>query len=260
MKQLYYLFIALIFVSCQSDPIEEENGANNNDTITEQSIIDSTLEDDGQTFGQFFNDFIWDREGQQNHIEYPIQQGDKLITFPEDWEYEPFFTQRSYVPVLNSDDKHSRSLKTEEEDVTVSFIYFLTEEAQNYYFTKYSGEWMLRKIDRTPLNQINDARFIDFITQFSLDSVYQISHIQFPLPDHYPDDEYANVEDTLYQDEWKYFNMLEEIEGLMYYNEPTNSNIRYINYNGVENGISLHYTFERIDNEWKLVMIEDFST
>lgn len=112
-----------------------------------------------------------------------------------------------------------------------------------------------------------DKEYFDsFIQEFSSDSSFQMSRIQFPLPfktmNH---DTYEEVEMTLSKDQWNFHSVLPNYESFTqtfdnFEREMEGSGERVFSITGNGNGINIYYYFKRKDGKWFLVKFEDTST
>ena len=114
-----------------------------------------------------------------------------------------------------------------------------------------------------PIKNVPDFEFIDFLIKFSNDSVFQINHTLFPLTDSYADSEndYETVKTNIELKDWKHIELVDFENRLLVLSDiDKNNKYRNIFYRGVENGIWVKFTFERINENWKLIKLEDYST
>jgi len=114
--------------------------------------------------------------------------------------------------------------------------------------------------------QENKEHFDLFIQDFSSDSSFQMSRIQFPLPFKTMNHEtYEEMEMTLSEDQWNFHSVLPNHESFTqtYDNfnmEMDDSGERVFSLTGNSNGINIHYYFKRVGGKWFLVKFEDTST
>jgi len=114
--------------------------------------------------------------------------------------------------------------------------------------------------------QENKEHFDSFIQDFSSDSSFQMSRIQFPLPFKTMNHEtYEEMEMTLSEDQWNFHSVLPNHESFTqtYDNfnmEMDDSGERVFSLTGNSNGINIYYYFKRVGGKWFLVKFEDTST
>ena len=112
-----------------------------------------------------------------------------------------------------------------------------------------------------------DSSFQAFFLQFSGDSLFQISRIQFPLKYSY----FEGYSDSLMVErievnDWNYIDFKDD--SLAYKNiedayqihfiEKGQDRVEYLR-KGIDNGINMNYAFKRIVSQWFLVEIVDRS-
>ena len=140
-------------------------------------------------------------------------------------------------------------------------INFKESENLRYKFENKDNKWMFYGYDNVSLEGLSDKKFIDFLVKFSNDSIYQKEHILFPLKDYSVDDDYQTISKKIDKEQWSHFNLVEEIESLLFFaNIDSNNVFRNIYYRGIGNGILIKFTFKRVNNDWFLVKTEDYST
>ena len=112
-----------------------------------------------------------------------------------------------------------------------------------------------------------DMEYFDsFLQEFSSDSSFQISRIQFPIPfKTMNNDTYEEVNLTLSKDQWNFHSVLpsHELFTQTYDNFERaldKSGELVFSLIGNSNGINVHYYFKRIGRKWFLVRFEDMST
>ena len=215
-----------------------------------------------QTFMHFFESFMWDEKLQKSRIIFPIEVDGKTIEDSTSWQHLPFYANNDFIPIIHTDTVSWYDQHVPSKEVQMSIISFEDESTRNYFFEKREKDWFLINIDQQHLTMSTDISFLHFIREFSRDSLYQIQHIRFPLPDYKVDpmNDYAFVYDTTEANEWRFFDLAAEIEGAMNLNTGIESEIRDIFYRGVENGIFIHLIFMKKESEWMLVKAEDYST
>lgn len=231
----------------------------------DSSVVEmKNTENGGDTsFLDFFEKFMWDKEFQQSRVLYPIQQHGNEIKTSKEWRYLPFYTQSGYIPTLASD-----TISIFEKDVNLGstemfVIDFDKNFAESFAFEKVNNNWHLKKCKKTTFANLPDVDFIDFLIEFSNDSVFQINNISFPLIESFadPDNDYETATKAIKQDEWKFWKLTNDTNRLLLLSSIQKDNkYRNIFFRGVNNGIWVKYTFERIKGSWKLTRLEDYST
>ena len=89
-----------------------------------------------------------------------------------------------------------------------------------------------------------------------------VNHILFPLPASiidYDDEDYPIVTKTILLEEWKLLQWGTINQLMVLSNIDSNNKYRNLYFRGVENGIGVEYTFEKINGSWKMTRLEDYS-
>jgi hypothetical protein len=271
MRELLKILVILILVSCQTKT--KENNGNSEDSIksVDSEIVQVTNElsqtvDDNniteETFMDFFGNFMWNREFQNERIVYPINYKGKQLESKKDWKYNRFYTVKSYMPILHTDTITYYDKDVSDNLLTMSIVSFENQESENFDFKRTVEGWKLVKVGIQHIDSLIDIGFINFIKQFSSDSIFQKEHVAFPIPNYYVDydNDYEIVYDSLISENWKYMQFENELGSLMTFNEDISSVYRIIFFRGIENGIHAKYTFKKFGQEWRLIKLEDYST
>lgn len=247
MKFLFFLFI-LSFVSCKSDekkPIVVLN--NNPEKLEKEKVI---INSDTTPFIHFFERFILEKEFQEER---------NINKVPQDLIFK---TSKDFIPFLNSDTLSLFDVKTKgvnQQGLIV--VKFKENKSLKYSFQEKESNWVLKSCKNISNNKISEKIFIDFLRLFSEDSIYQKEHVLFPLKEYSLNNDYETVSQDVNKESWKHFNLINEIEDLIYLTNIDSKNVfRNIYYRGISNGIMIKFTFKRIQEEWYLVKAEDYST
>jgi hypothetical protein len=260
MKQILLFILIILLLSCnfEKKQINEttDKNTNNVEMKTAEIKIDSSFLD-------FFEKFMWDKEFQKSRVLFPIQLNGIEIKTLGEWKYLPFYTQSEYIPTLTSDtlsifDKDLNLKSTE-----MCIVDFKKNNAEYFEFEKANKLWCLKKYKKTTLKNVPDFEFMDFLVKFSNDSLFQIKNISFPLSESFADsdNDYEIATKTSKLDDWKFWKLTDDINRLLILsNIQTDNKYRNIFFRGVENGIYIKYTFEKLNGNWKLIRLEDYST
>lgn len=251
MRSVYLIIWTALFISC--------NPKKNNETrIQEKATVSVET-----TFMDFFDTFMWDKKFQESRIIFPIKHETKTITSSKDWKHLSFYTESKYIPILNSDTINLFDKDVEGKTIEMFIVNTAIKSATKYSFIKNENKWFLSSSQDLIIKSVPDFEFIDFLTSFSNDSVFQINHIKFPLPESYADSEkdYETVKKDITQNEWGHIKIVDSNDKLLVLsNIDTKNKYRNVFYRGVENGIWVKFTFEKISGNWKLIKLEDYST
>lgn len=271
MRTLSKILVILILTSCQIKT--KENNRNSVDSIkTVDSVIVQTTDEPNQTvddkkiteetFMEFFENFMWDSESQNERIVYPINYLGKQLNSKQEWIYNRFYTVKSYMPILHTDTITYFDKDISDNLLKMSIVSFENQESENFNFEKTDDGWKLVQVEIQHIDSLNDIGFINFINQFSSDSLFQIEHVVFPIPNYHVDydNDYETLYDSIKSDNWRFIQLENDLESIMTLNENIDSDYRLIFFRGIENGIHVKYTFRKIGNDWKLIKLEDYST
>lgn len=288
MRLLLPLLTLLLLISCQNETAEERDRKLNSlgeasdgkskmqikqepDESKEaekdssvQSKLREVAEDKpaSESFMAFFEDFMWDEEYQKSRIEFPLIFNERVIDSANEWEHKGFYATKTFIPILHTDSTTYYEKDIAAADAKMSVVSFENQQVENFFFSKQNNHWLLNEVNLDSIEALADVDFIRFLERFSTDTSYQLAHIHFPIPNYYADydKDYETVYDSISMEDWKHVNVVEGIKGLMTLNTGINSNIREIFFRGVENGIKAYYYFLKVEGEWKLVKLEDYST
>jgi len=259
MKIVLWITFVLPIVSCNNDTSKQSAPSEPESNLTTYSSPEIIKD---STFMDFFERFIWDYEFQKSRIVFPIKLGDSTVSTSANWHHIFFNNGNDFIPILSS--KSSKIYKKEETvKIELSFIKFEQNIVEIFRFKQINDQWFLQESKIGSIGNQPDFEFIEFLTEFSNDSVFQINHIRFPITESYADSEndYEIGENTIAIEDWEHLRLVDILDQLMIFsNMEMDSNFRRISLRGIENGIAVMYTFEKIEGEWKLTKLEDYST
>ena len=259
MRSLYIIISTLLVISCGSQKTKETTQQQNDSSIlgTKNVATVDTL------FMDFFEEFMWNKEFQKSRIVFPYKQDNKIISSLQYWKHLPFYTESEFIPILNSDTVILLDKDVKTNSIGLFIVNFKEKDVTNYNFKRIEDKWFLLSSENLPIKNVPDFEFIDFLIKFSNDSVFQINHTVFPLPESYSDSEndYETVKTNIELNDWKHIELVDFANRLLVLSDiDKNNKYRNIFYRGVENGIWVKFTFERINENWKLIKLEDYST
>jgi len=234
-------------------------------SLEEENKIEKLLYEvsEDKSFTDFFETFMWNEEFQKSRTVFPFKKDNKTIQTAKNWKHLPFYRDEECIPILSSGthrglyDKELTASK-----VGLFLIDFKREIADKYNFEKIDSKWFLQSLERLPINKTPDFEFIDFLTKFLEDSTFQMNHIHFPLPVSlidYDDDNYPLITKTILWEDWKRLQWSFIYPLMVLSDMDSNNKYRNIFFRGNGNGIWVKYTFEKINESWKLIKFEDHS-
>jgi len=118
----------------------------------------------------------------------------------------------------------------------------------------------------TPIKEAVDANFNDFIEKFSIDSVFQLSRTKFPLKIKWHDIDDRDSIFHIDKLEFEIIDFRQKISTGQYDQWEQNiivdksNTSATIKIRGIDNGIRVDYLFEKINEAWMFVEIDDSST
>jgi hypothetical protein len=271
MRALPKILVVLVLTSCQIKT--RENTDKRDDSVKSKSseavqvpnepiaIIDDRKIIE-ETFMDFFDNFMWDSDLQRERILFPINFHGEQLHSKKDWKHNGFYSAKSYMPILSSDTLTYFDKDLSGNLIKMSLVSLNSLQSENFDFNRTDEGWKLVKVVEQHIDSLNDIGFINFLKQFSSDSLFQKEHVVFPIPNYYADydNDYEIVCDSLISENWKYMKLENELGSLMTFNENVDSVYRMIFFRGIENGIHVKFTFKKFGNEWRLIKLEDYST
>jgi hypothetical protein len=151
--------------------------------------------------------------------------------------------------------------------ITNLLFFILFTSCDNSSTNKTSSHSDKKQTFFIPTKDAVDNNFNDFIEKFSTDSAFQLSRIKFPLKIKWYDID--NDRDSLVYKERVDFEMMDfrKKSSIGRYDQweqkivvdKKNTSAK-IEIRGIENGIMVDYLFEKINEVWMLVEIDDSST
>lgn len=260
MKEMI-LFLSTL-LSLWSEDVKIQANETPTKTLIKVVINPTTINIDS-TFISFFEEFMWDKTFQQSRVLFPIQQFGIKINSAKEWIYLPFYTQSEHIPTLTSDTLSLFEKDLKERATNLYIVDFEKEESDHYTFEKVNLHWYLKNITRTPLTHLPDNDFIAFLRKFSADSMFQVNSISFPLNRSFADvgKDYETTTEIIQEKDWRFWKLTNDINRLLIL-DMLQKEHRYRNIflRGIDNGIWIKYTFERKQDTWQLIKIEDYST
>jgi hypothetical protein len=260
MKQITLFIVTILLLSCNAEKTQKNETIDRD--ISKVEVKPAAIKDD-TSFLDFFEKFMWDNEFQKSRVLFPIQQNGKEINTAEEWNYLPFYTQCEYIPTVTSDTSNLFEKNENPESTEMFLIDFKKEMAEKFAFKKVNKKWYLTRSGKATFATLPDSEFIAFLINFSKDSIFQLNHITFPLSESFADSEkdYEIVTTEIKSTDWEYWKLTDDPNKLMVLsNIQKGNNYRTLFFRGVENGISVKYTFKKINKTWKLIRLEDYST
>lgn len=151
--------------------------------------------------------------------------------------------------------------EAEESRVSVERISLMDMDVSYFDFERRDGKWMLVGTGRRPASEYDCYDFLNFYSQFSSDSLFQLRHIANPLRFSMmdPEEEETYIEGTLSPQQW--FSFCPDVPAGVI------SNIRYgqtyqphhmvLQKCGLANGMQETFTFDRRNSKWQLTSYEN---
>lgn len=285
MKQIGLgLCLLAVLLSCQDrktkiDPFVTisrmvDSAAHKTDTVNlgnkEKVEQDSMPAEADESFDDFVYNYASDDVLQRERTRFPLPYyNGKVLSKIEErfWKHDDLFTKQSYYTLLfDNEDDMDLVGDTTLTSVQVEWLFLKTRMVKKYYFQREKGKWMLEAINLRPIQKIGEnENFVEFYTRFVTDSIFQSKRICDPLEfvtiD--PDDEFSILNTTLSLNQWYAFRPVLPVDRLSNINygqqNKDDSNTKILKVNGIGNGYSIVFYFQRRGGEWKLYKYEDTS-
>lgn len=257
MKYLKFLALFFLLSACKSD---KTNDVANSEQPTDQ-YLKELIESPDQSFLNFFDSFMWIEEFQRARTNFPIQYDGKTYS-KEEWQYLPFTSKVPYEVVIFNDTLKYNDITLDKNRIVLSIFDFDSEHIRNFTFENKEKRWFLSQMKTIEANKHIDYEFIDFITQFSKDSLFQMEHIQFPLIEislEEIDSDYEEIQRNISIADWRYIPILIGEKEIQLFPNKDNKEYKTILYRGTDSGMTIIYEFRKIDSIWKLVRVLDYS-
>ena len=196
---------------------------------------------------EFFENFIFDKRLQNSKEDDSIDSN--------------FFSTKDFIAYLNMDTLSVFEERNHLDKQDLIILDFNKGKNLKFKFENIDNKWTFSGSNTVIIDDLSEKDFVDFLIKFSQDSIYQKEHILFPLADYSLDDDYQTISKKIDKEDWDYFNLVKEIESLLFFaNIDSNNFFRNIYYRGIGNGILVKLTFKRVNSEWFLIKTEDYST
>lgn len=258
-------------------PISQDTTMEN---LLNLSMTSSITEDSSQIIGiiekeliyDFYYQFCSDNTFQLSRIKFPLKiiSSDNNINYIEkkDWKHDYLFFSLQYATHIIEDNRSDLDYSADYGDYAIfSWIYPLLYKKKDYYFIRENNKWFLSRIETNTLKSNDSENFINFLFRFMNDSSFQISRTKFPFKINTWTGTEEESKDTTYfkvQSQWSFISLYNGLDSLTNFSNDLNSEIKDRNninvmIQGVENGIAMTYRFQKIDNLWFFVELEDNS-
>ena len=193
MKEIILFLLTILLLSCNSEKSQKNESTDKDRNIVE---IKSTEIKGDTSFLDFFEKFMWDKEFQQSRVIFPIQQNGNEIKTSKEWRYLPFYTQSDCIPTLATDTLSIFDKSVNLQSTKMFIVDFKKDIAESFSFEKVNKNWFLKNSDKTTFANLPDLDFINFLTKFSNDSIFQIKSISFPITESYADSDVSSPKNS----------------------------------------------------------------
>lgn len=280
-RNCIYVVVLLFLFSCGNKKEVVEPATVAEDTVSSIELVEDTVfviepeepslpTSGDETFDDFVYVFAADTAFQRSRVVFPLPyyEGDTPLKIEkEEWEHDSLFINQSYYTLLSdTEEELEQSQENSYTSVQIEWIYMKTHMVKKYYFERVEGRWMLEAINYRPIVKDKRADFVDFFVRFSVDSLYQSTHIRQPLMfvTSDPDDDFSIIETTLDAEQWFAFKPVlpgEKLTNIIYGQERSESSpYKIMQLKGVGNGFLNTLFFRRKGKEnWELYKFEDTS-
>ena len=217
---------------------------------TKKTNIEEKSNDCDDNFYAFNQSFISEKAFQLSHSKI------------ENWNYTNMYSDKDYT--LEVIEKGYKSLDDNEKDIINEkhLTYFALKDSivTDYLFKKLDCKWILVEKNSINLSKYDGQEFLNFIKEFSTDSVFMNSRIKYPLKYEFLGDDGSMQEKLLNKGEEERFDFFGE-GYILFLNSGKFSNMKQfqIALRGIGCGLHSNYYFNEIDDSLKLVKYNDFS-
>lgn len=219
-----------------------------------------------ELFDDFFFNFASDARFQGQRVLFPLvfKDGEEMRTLSKtEWQDFNKFDSQEFVSVIYEREDDLDLLKdTTINSVSVEWIYLNENKSEIFNFNRREGKWTLTDVQQESVSNMPNGDFLEFYGQFVADSTFQRSALNLPvrLVLTAEGDEEAE-EEALSADDW--FGMKGdlplphgELINIDYGQTCISENRKTLMMEGVSNGMSMKFKFDKSGGEWKLIEIE----
>jgi len=215
-------------------------------------------------FDDFFFNFAANNKLQLERIDFPLKvktEAEEELWSKAHWKPEHFFmNQDFYTLIFDTDRQRTAVQDTSISKTVVEKIFLDTDIIERYHFDRRAGLWKLRSIEYQPIEESDNASFLQFYKKFATDSTFQAEHLKDPVkftgPD--PDDDFNQMEGVLTPDTWPAFAPempTGQIYNIVYGEAKPNTNQRIFIIRGIANGLEQELRFQKEGGRWLLVKL-----
>ncbi|MGE5456822.1 MAG: DUF4348 domain-containing protein [Methanococcaceae archaeon] len=265
------LFLCLIIpVSCHYQRPLSESGNQTliNDTLP---IMAGDISDSAELVFDFYYRFTSDTGFQLQRIKFPVEiqiDNENITVQKTDWIHDNLFSNLQYTTQIADFNKSGFDYNADYGDKSIfSWIYPSLNKRKDYYFIREKNRWYLSRIIISKMNNEDPENFISFLQRFMNDPEFQIKRTKFPFKvTTWTGSEEESRDTTYFQElsEWSFFSLYNGLDSLTNFVNDWDPGIKEndklnLFVGGMENGISVTYNFEKIDNSWILTGLQDKS-
>lgn len=283
MNKLSSIFIVAVFVflSCKGSDgdrvaYEPDDSIAINDSIGDDFPSDSlNLFDEDviptsadELFNDFFYGFTTDQRFQLSRISFPLKgnEGGKVQRVSkEEWKADDKFIRQPFFSVIYERERDMAIQKdTSLNHVVVEYYDLQSETVEKFNFQRTNGQWQLSSFEKSSSIYGPNEDFIEFYSKFVSDSLFQKQSIHTPLRlITSEDDELGDGGDMeLSIEDWFEFSsempLPRDVMTNINYGQPSISeNRKILLVEGLSNGLSVKYKFDKMNGHWRLIEIEN---
>jgi len=264
-------FVCLVLSSC-SDRRSSARAGIESDTAEvavadslQTGITDAVMpEGADELFDDFFFNYAASLTQQQERTVFPlplVKEGATTRITKKQWHMERFFMKEdSYTLIFDSPHQLDLLTDTMVSDVVVERFMDEKNMAEQFFFSRKSGRWMLHEIRYQSLMQNANAQFLKFYHQFASDSLFQhhslAEQINFSGQD--PDDDFSTIDGVITPEFWDGFkpdlpNRI--LYNIVYGHQDPTSMQKILLLRGIANGWEVELTFKLQKGHWKLTRL-----
>lgn len=283
MKKLSSIFIVsvIVFLSCNGSSddrtaFEHDDSIAINDSIGDDfpsetlNLFDEEVipQSADELFNDFFYGFTTDQRFQLSRISFPLkgnEGGENQKITKEEWKADDKFIKQPFFSVIYERERDMVIQKdTSLNQVIVEYYDLQSEAVEKFMFQRTNGQWMLSCFEKSSSFNGPNEDFLEFYSKFVSDTLFQKQSIHTPLRlITSEDDEFGEGGDMeLNINDWLEFSrempLPRDIMTNINYGQPSISeNRKILLVEGLSNGLSVKYKFDKMNGRWRLIEIEN---
>lgn len=219
-------------------------------------------------FDDFFYAYVADRDFRMQRTKFPLpyyQYDEPLRLEEEQWASEDLFASGESFSVIFDKEEDLEMVVDTLNSVQFEWITLENLEVEKLYFERIEGIWTLEAVNVRPLEEDDNADFVEFYKEFATDSIFQQEHVKDPLT--YitvdPDNDFSILESFIDAEQWPAFRPdipMERLSNIFYGQRNENASVeKILKLVNMEGGYFNLLYFRKFRGSWQLYRYEDTS-